>query len=52
MMKTRVCEAVVEKEVAEIKIQLHSLKNIVVFALVLIFFSGLYFEYENLCVLY
>ncbi|KAL9293779.1 putative transcription factor GRF family [Arabidopsis thaliana] len=38
MMETRVCEAVVEKEVAEIKIKLRSLKNIVVFALVLIFF--------------
>jgi len=37
MMETRVCEAVVEKEVAEIKIKLRSLKNIVVFALVLIF---------------
>ncbi|KAL1224646.1 hypothetical protein V5N11_001086 [Cardamine amara subsp. amara] len=32
-METRVCEAVVEKEVGELKMQLHSLKNIVVFAL-------------------
>ncbi|XP_019094548.1 PREDICTED: uncharacterized protein At4g04775-like [Camelina sativa] len=32
-MDTRVCEAVVEKEVGELKMQLRSLKNIVVFAL-------------------
>lgn len=37
-METRVCEAVIEKEVAELKIQFRSLQNIVVFALVLIFF--------------
>ncbi|XP_020871428.1 uncharacterized protein At4g04775-like [Arabidopsis lyrata subsp. lyrata] len=36
-METRVCEAVIEKEVAELKIQFRSLQNIVVFALVLIF---------------
>lgn len=36
-METRVCEAVVEKEVGELKMQLRSLKNIVVFSLVMIF---------------
>ncbi|KAJ0230962.1 hypothetical protein HA466_0303420 [Hirschfeldia incana] len=37
-METRVCEAVVEKEIRECKMQLRSLKNIVVFALVMLFF--------------
>lgn len=37
-MEARVCEAVVEKEVGELKMQLRSLKNIVVFAVVMIFF--------------
>lgn len=37
-METRVCEAFVENEVRECKMQLRSLKNIVVFALVMIFF--------------
>ncbi|WZZ82352.1 hypothetical protein YC2023_102924 [Brassica napus] len=37
-MKTRVCEVVVEKEIRECKMQLRSLKNMVVFALVMLFF--------------
>lgn len=37
-METRVCEAIVEKEIRECKMQLRSLKNIVVFALVMILF--------------
>lgn len=42
-METRVCEAVVEKEIRECKMQLRSLKNIVVLALVMIvFFKFMY----------
>lgn len=37
-METRVCEAVVEKEMRECKMQLRSLKNLVGFALVIIIF--------------
>lgn len=37
-METRVCEPVVEKEIRECKMQLRSLKNMVVFALVMLFF--------------
>ncbi|CAN6808770.1 unnamed protein product [Brassica oleracea] len=36
--ETRVCEAAVNKEIGECKMQLRSLKNIVVFALVMIVF--------------
>ncbi|KAL0729492.1 hypothetical protein Bca4012_025585 [Brassica carinata] len=37
-METRVCEALVEKEIRECKMQLRSLKNLVVFAFVMFFF--------------